>query len=179
MVKNYYDRREKLKEEMFMVSIGLKDLFDYAINCDDKKDVENIIKSIKKIQKKSYKIIEKSQLSDYHGGTYACYPGGGIDTYQSQTDKQDVLDLIDYFFINTCSSADEFNKNISPKLHDHEHGESYGLFDYSVDKEPKKFYDAKCWEQILRRKAIDLVSLADNGQLSQEEIDEINQEYGA
>ena len=177
MFKGYFEKLKETRKEMFEISLGMKDMFDHAIACEDEKVVDEIIKDIKKIQKKCYRIIDKKHINDYHGGTYRCYPGGEVDVYRPHTDKQNIVDYIDYFFINTVSSADEFNEKFSPQLHEHEYGESSGLYDYVVDKSPKNFYDANCWEQILRKQAKELIATDGKG-LTQEKIEEINQEYG-
>ena len=98
MTLNYLKKLDKIRDEMFNISLGLKEMFDFAMDCHDKQAVEKTIKEIKKIQKKCYKVIDRKRLNDNHGGTYRCYPGGDVDVYKPHTDRQNVVDIIDYFF---------------------------------------------------------------------------------
>lgn len=176
---NYKSKLTKTRMEIFEISLELKRMFDQAMKSDDEKFIKNVIKTIKKIQKKSYTVINRKKLNDYHGGTHRCYPGGEVDCYRPHTDKQNIIDFIDYFFINNCSTPDEFNKKYSYKLHEHEEGMSFGIADYSCTKYPKQFFNANCWENILKNKAKELLNLIDEPDLDQNMINKINSEYGA
>ena len=128
MFKGYFEKLKETRKEMFEISLGMKDMFDHAIACEDEKVVDEIIKDIKKIQKKCYRIIDRRHLNDYHGGTYRCYPGGEVDVYRPHTDKQNIVDYIDYFFINTVSSADEFNEKFFEVASFSSRGPSFNRF---------------------------------------------------
>lgn len=175
--ENYITKLENVRNEMFEISLELKRMFDEAFDSKSKRTVNKTIKTIKKLQEKCYKFIDRKKLNDYHGGSHKCYPGGCVETYRFHTDRQNVRDFIDYFFINDCSNSEEFNKKYSCKLHPYEYGESYGPFCYNSHKYPKEFYDANCWEEILLRKDKDLLNLINVPSLTQERINEINQEY--
>lgn len=175
-MSDYDSKLNKVRKQMFDISKKLKQMFDSAFDLCDEKFIAKTIETIKNLQKKCYKIIDRKNLHDNHGGTYKCYPGGGLDVFNPHTDKQNIIDMIDYFFINDCESPEEFNKKYSKKLHSHEFGESYGFNEYSVESLPKEFYESNCWEQILLRKDRDLINQSRNA-FSQKQISEINKDF--
>lgn len=178
MGRKYEDKLDEATKIIFKVSQHLNNLFNFSLVTDSKKDKLKTIKEILKIQKRCYKMIEKYNLNDYKGGTYRCYPGGTVDTYKPHSDKQNVLDMIDYFFVNNgYINAKEFTKTVSPLLHTHEFGESLSMDDYVCNIEPKKFYNADCWQEFLKQGLIDTNILDAHIPLSQEKINKINNQY--
>lgn len=178
MGMRYEDKLNKLTSIMFKVSLQLNNLFNFSILTENKKDKEKAIKEIKKIQKRCYKMIEQHHLNDYTGGTHTCCPGGSLDTYKPHTDKQNVLDMINYFFVNKgYANAKEFTKIVSPLVHEHEFGYSLGLNDYICNIEPKRFYNADCWQEFIRQGLKDISILNAQIPLSQDKINQINNQY--
>lgn len=41
MTLNYFKKLDKVRDEMFNISLGLKEMFDFAMDCHDKQAVEN------------------------------------------------------------------------------------------------------------------------------------------
>ena len=178
MGRKYEDNLEEAITVMYNVSLYLNELFNISLIAENEKDKEKTIKEILKIQKRCYKMIGKYNLNDYRGGTYQCYPGGTVDTYNPHSDKQKVLDMINYFFVNRdYISAKEFTSIVSPLVHEHEVGHSFGLNDYVCQVEPKRYYNADCWQEMLKQGVTDKNILDAHIPLSQAKIDEINNRY--
>lgn len=52
MTLNYLKKLDKIRDEMFNISLGLKETFDFAMDCHDKQAVENNYQTkIKKFSK--------------------------------------------------------------------------------------------------------------------------------
>ena len=178
MGRKYEDKLDEAITVMFKASMYLNNLFNFSLFAENEKDKEKTIKEIIKIQKRCYRMIEKYNLNDYRGGTYKCYPGGSVDTYNPHSDKQKVLDMIDYFFVNRgYDNAKEFTKVVSPLVHEHEIGYSLGLNDYVCQIEPKRYYNADCWQEMLKQGVSDKNILDAHNPLSQSKIDIINHRY--
>lgn len=93
-----YYRYANAKDKIFKLAKYLKELFEQARKVDDEKLKLKYIEKIKLYQKKGYRYIERKHLADNKGGTYKCYPGGIVDVVKPNTHKQNVLDILDYFF---------------------------------------------------------------------------------
>ena len=171
------ERYEKTKQEMFGVSVYLKKLFDKALNEQDIKIKNKLVSKIQKSQAKCYKYIQKQKLNDNKGGTRQCYPGGRVDTYRPHTHHQNVVDMIDYFFVNDFNSPNDFLRRACPKFHYHESGYSTDIDSYFIDTQPKLFYSASCWEKFVYEGKDALKYLDVNKFYSSEELFEINQKY--
>ena len=162
MERRYEEKLDNITIIMFKVSLYLNNMFNFSLLAESKKDKEKTIKEIIKVQKRSYKMIEKYKL---HNDTpYA--------------DKQNVLDMIDYFFVNRgYSSAKEFIKVISPLVHKQKSGNSLNLDDNISSISSKKFYESNCWQEFLKQGLTDISVLDARKPLTQEKINAINNQY--
>lgn len=146
----YEEKLDNITRIMFKVSLYLNNMFNFSLLAESKKDKEKTIKEIIKVQKRSYRMIEKCKL---HNDTpYA--------------DKQNVLNMIDYFFVNRgYLNAKEFIKAISSLVHSRE------------SNELKKFYNSDCWQEFLKQGLTDTSILDARKPLTQEKINAINNQY--
>lgn len=178
MANKYESKLEKISRIMFKISQYLSEMFELSLSIDSKKCREQTVKYIKKTQNRAYKMIDKYKLNDNKGGSHQYHLDGSIDIYNPHTDKQNVLDMIDYFYLNrNYENAKEFTKIVSPLLHEHETIHYLSLNDYICNIEPKKFYNADCWQEFLKQGSIDKEIFDVNIPLSQEKINEINNKY--
>lgn len=178
IINNEEKKYNQSKNKIFEVSKFMQKLFEDAMNCTDYTKKVKTIHAIEKLQKKCYKYVNSRKLNDNVHGSHCCYPGGSVDVYRPNTHKQNVVDMIDYFFINKgFSSANDFIENSCEKLHIQESGYSTGYNEYHIETTPKRFYDASCWKNFVLNNGISYDILDINKDLSQSKIDEINKNY--